>query len=286
MTFSRRGRKRVRNDFAVGRLALAVMILSGLLAGCALRTPSSGQSADATQLGLSLGQRDKMVSSLQTAAIMEYNGAGEHLKVREQIVARRPASIRVEVMSPIGVALVLAADGGQVAIFDPSKNTLMQGPATAAELNRYARIPMTPQAAVRMLMGLTPDSAMLAFAPDQYGVLADNTRYLLYRQPNGLTDYLTTDANGNLLSLRQTLASGRESYEVHYTDYRASGPGGAIMFPREVAASFPMTGASVKFRYSQPILDGDIDDTTFMLSPAEGTRRITLGMLDSPMRAD
>jgi hypothetical protein len=287
MTFNKRGLKRVSRSRSSMRLVFAAAILALITPGCALRTPSSGQGADATQLGLSLGQRDKMVSSLQTTAIMEYSGAGEHLKVRERIVARRPASVRVEVMSPIGVALVLAADGGQIAIFDPSKNTLMQGPATAAALDRYARIPMTPQAAVRMLMGLTPDSSMLAFAPDQYGVLADNSKYLLYREPNGVSDYLTVDAGGNLLSLRQTLAGGRESYEVHYSDYRASGPGGAIMFPWQVAASFPMTGASVKFRYRQPVLDGDIDDTTFMLSPGDATRRITLGMLGSPAaRAD
>jgi outer membrane lipoprotein-sorting protein len=261
--------------------------LAMLASGCALRGPSSGQTAAATQAGAELAQHDKMISSLQTSAIMEYRGAGEHLKVRERIVARRPASVRVEVMSPVGVALVLAADGGQVAIFDPSRNTLMRGPATAATLNRYARIPMPPQAAVRMLMGLTPDSSMLAFAPDEFGVLPDNSRYLLYRQPNGTTDYLTIDATGNLTDLRQTLASGRESYEVKYGDYRAGGPDGSIMFPMEVAASFPMTGASVKFRYSQPVLDGEIDDTTFMLSPGEDTRRITIGMLGSAApRAD
>jgi outer membrane lipoprotein-sorting protein len=288
MTRSRRGRRRVaRWNTPIGP-ATAIVLVALSAAGCGLQPETSTRgSADATQVGLALAQRDKMINSLQTAAIMEYTGAGQHLKVRERIVVRRPASVRVEVMSPIGVALVLAADGGQVAIFDPGKNTLMQGPATTEALDRYARIPMTPQDAVRMLMSLTPDTAMLAFAPDQYGRTADNAYYLLYREPNGVTDYLTFDANDNLASLRQTLANGRESYEVHYSDYRASGPGGAIMFPYEVAASFPTTGASVKFRYEQPVLDGDIDDTTFTLAPGEGTRRITLGMLDSRLlRAD
>ncbi|HEX4211351.1 MAG TPA: DUF4292 domain-containing protein [Candidatus Binataceae bacterium] len=247
----------------------------------------SARTADATRLGLGLAQRDKQINSLQTSAIMEYSGGGQHVKVRERIIARRPASVRVEVMSPIGVALVVAADGGQVAIFDPSKNTLMQGPASAAALDRYARIPMAPQDAVRMLMSLTPDSAMLAFAPDQYGMTTDNTHYLLYREPNGVTDYLTFDSKDNLASLRRTLANGRESYEVQYSDYRATGPSGTIMFPYQVAASFPGTGASVKFRYEQPALDGDIDDSTFTLAPGEDTRRITLGMADAqPSRPD
>ncbi|HUN58996.1 MAG TPA: DUF4292 domain-containing protein [Candidatus Binataceae bacterium] len=251
-------------------------------AGCGLQPEMpAAQSENATQLGLGLARRDKQIHSLQTSAIMEYIGGGEHVKVRERIVAERPASVRVDVMSPIGVALVVAADGGQVAIFDPSKNTLMQGPATAEALDRYARIPMAPQDTVRMLMGLTPDTSMLAFAPNQYGMTAENEPYLMYREPNAVTDYLTFDANDNLTSLRQTLASGRESYEVHYSDYRATGGGSAIMFPYQVAASFPTTGASVKFRYEQPILDGDIEDSTFTLAPGDETRRLTLGLADT-----
>jgi outer membrane lipoprotein-sorting protein len=282
MRRSRPGRRRVTSCHASIRLRLAILLLALSATGCGLQPEMpSAQRSDATQLGLGLAQRDKQINSLQTSAIMEYTGGGEHVKVRERIVAERPASVRVDVMSAVGVALVVAADGGQVAIFNPSKNTLMQGPATAAVLDRYARIPMAPQDAVRMLMSLTPDSAMLAFAPNQYGTTDVNTHYLLYREPNGVTDYLTFDVNNNLVSLRQTLASGRESYEVHYSDYRASGPGSMIMFPYQVAASFPGTGASVKFRYEQPILDGDINDSTFTLSPGEDTRRITLGMADT-----
>jgi outer membrane lipoprotein-sorting protein len=287
MRRSRPGRRRVTRFHTSIRPAAAILLLGLSAVGCGLQpVMPTAQQTDAVQLGMGLAQRDKQIKSLQTSAIMEYTGGGEHVKVRERIVAERPASVRVDVMSPIGVALVVAADGGQVAIFDPSKNTLMQGPATAAVFDRYARIPMTPQDAVRMLMSLTPDTAMLAFAPNQYGLTAENTHYLLYREPNGVTDYLTFDANNNLASLRQTLANGRESYEVQYSDYRATGAG-MIMFPYQVAASFPGTGASVKFRYQQPILDSDIDDTVFTLSPGEDTRRINLGMADaSPLRTD
>ena len=48
-------------------------------------------------------------------------------------------------MSVAGVALVVAADGGQIAVYDPGKDTLMQGAASAATLERFARIPMTPR---------------------------------------------------------------------------------------------------------------------------------------------
>jgi hypothetical protein len=261
-------------------LAMALLALPAILAaGCAVQNGTTSQTAQSTQLGLALAQRDKMIRSMETGAIMEYTGGGEHVKARERIVARRPASVRVEVMSPVGVALVLAADAGQVAIFDPSKNTLMQGPATAALLDRYARIPMAPEAAVRLLMGLAPNSAMLAFSPNGYGQLQDHASYVVYREPSGVSDYLTFDTAGNLAMLRQTTARGREGYEVHYSDYRDIG--GAIMFPFQVAASFPSTGASVKFRYEKPVIDGDIPDSTFVLSPSFDTRKITIGMWEA-----
>jgi len=261
-------------------LAAALMVLTVLAAGCAVQRPmTAAETAEGIQLGLALAQRDKSIFSMQTSAIMEYNGGGEHLKARERIVVRRPASVRVEVMSPVGVVLVLAADAGQVAIFDPGKNTLTQGPATAATLDRYARIPMTPEAAVRLLMGLTPSSGMLAFPPDSYGQSADNNSYLIYREPGGVSDYLAFDSVGNLAMARQTLANQRVSYEVHYSDYRDAGD--AVMFPCAIAASFPSTGASVKFRYSKPVIDGDIPDSTFVLSPSIDTHRITIGMLET-----
>ncbi len=96
---------------------------------------------------------------------MEYQGPRGRVKARERIALRRPASLRVEALSPLGVALVITANADQLAIFDPSKNTITRGAANAATLGQIARIPMTPQAAVRLLLGLPPDSQNLKSAP-------------------------------------------------------------------------------------------------------------------------
>jgi len=119
--------------------------------GCAAFQPVGAAAVNVPQvransLASGLAERDQRLNSLQTPVVMEYSGPGGHFKAREQLVVRRPASIRVEAMSPLGIALVVAADGGQVAVFDPSKNTLMRGPATAETFDRFARIPMRPEA--------------------------------------------------------------------------------------------------------------------------------------------
>lgn len=256
------------------RIACAALIGMALqLAACAMQPAIDVPQAQANGLAFSLAAREQNLDSLQTPAVMEYSGADGHFKARERITVRRPASLRVEAMSPLGVALVVAADGGQVAVFDPAKNTLMRGPATATTLDRFARIPMAPQQAVRLLLALAPDSGMLVFAPSSF---ADQPgmKLLSYAQPAGATAELGF-AGGYLVLVREKNAAGQVLYEVRYSDYRDIG---AMKFPYQVEASFPLAGTTIKLRYERPIIDGDIPDSSFVLSPSPSTRDIDLGI--------
>ena len=58
-----------------------------------------------------LVERDRRLASVQSPAVMEYTAGDQHLKAKEEIVAKRPGNLRVEAMSPFGVALLLAAQG-------------------------------------------------------------------------------------------------------------------------------------------------------------------------------
>jgi Domain of unknown function (DUF4292) len=253
------------------------MIASAVLSayGCGTLRPVSVPVTQVHELTVPLSDRDTAIHSMECAALMEYSGGGERFKARENIIVRRPASIRVEVMSALGVALVVAANAGQVAVFDPGKNTLLQGAATADTLQRYARIPMTPDATVRLMLGLAPQSANLALAPDSMTDKGD-VKVLTYDQPGGTVDELGFTGDGNLAMVRETLAGGRIGYEVHYSDYRKLD--GRYLFPAQVDASFPKTGATVKFRYENPSVNQDVPDSTFVLVPGPGTRKLNLGM--------
>ena len=149
-------------------LALAVCQLSA----CALirRAPSkhSRRSPATTELLAALADRERVLHSMQSGAIMEYSAAdGHHFRTHEEIALARPASMRVEAVAPFGATMVLAAtDAGRLMIFDPSKNVLMSGGANAATLERFVRIPLAPPAAVDLLMGLAPDPAQLVTPPD------------------------------------------------------------------------------------------------------------------------
>jgi len=250
--------------------------------GCGLiqtRPPSTAPSnADANKLQVvklvaALQERDKRLASMQTPAVMEYTAGTQHAKVKEQLVVRRPGDLRVEAMSPFGLALLLAAQGSELAIFEPGENRFMRGQANADTLYRYVRIPMAPADAVGLLMGLAPPAFALTGDADSisndgamlvatYGIAATGTREL------GFSD-------GNLAMVRETASDGTVNYDVRYSDYRDIG---GVMFPYAVDAKFPTAGSHVTFRYLRPIVNGEIPDSTFVLTPAPGATLMDLSL--------
>jgi outer membrane lipoprotein-sorting protein len=257
-------------DLARG-LALA-LVLTGVT-GCAMRqvsNPSPGFPPDAS--ASSLAKRDRLLTSLQTPAIMDYSGPSGHFKAREQLTARRPASLRVDAMSPLGIALVVAADDAKIAVFNPTDNTLTRGAASAATLARFTRIPMAPAHAVQLLLGLAPDNSILAATPSSFRTEAEMT--ILSYGADGALHYELGFSGGQLALVRERDAGGRMTYEVRYSDYRDIG---AMKFPFEIQARFFASATTIKFHYLNPSIDRQIADSTFMLSPGPGTRLIELG---------
>jgi hypothetical protein len=265
---------------ATPALVLAAVIVQ--LPACALMTaPSSpsrpapiasdAQMKSAIELTRALAQRDRGLDSMQTPAVMEFSNAQNHLKAREEITLKRPQSLRIEAMSPFGVALVVAASDSRLAIFRSSDNTLMYGAATADTLNRFAKVPLPPKPAVDLLMGLAPDPDLLARAPDSVRI-EDGVLIASYRLADGGT--LELGFSGRDLALvRHRLADGRVSYEVRYSDFQDIG---GLAMAYEVDADFPLAQSRVKFRFQRPIVNGAIADSMFELSPGASTREIDL----------
>ena len=250
------------------------------------QTPIAGFDAGKYQvqkLIAALAERDKRLDSMQTPAVMEYTAGDQHVKAKEDIVVKRPGNLRVEAMSPFGVALLLAAQGSELAIFEPGRNRFMRGNATADTLYRYVRIPMAPADVVGLLMGLAPPEFALNGIADSvsndgemtvalYGNAASGTRELGF-------------SGGNLAMVRETAANGngRVTYEVRYSDYHDIG---GVMFPYVVDATFPAAGSHVTFRYLRPIVNGNIPDSTFVLTPAPGATLMNLSLDDAPAFAN
>jgi outer membrane lipoprotein-sorting protein len=233
-------------------------------------TPSktAGFSEDRVQVSrmiAALGERDRRLACMQTTAVMEYAAGDQHVKAKEDIVVKRPANLRVEAMSPFGTAVLLAAQGPDLAIFEPGRNRFMRGKADADTLDKYVRIPMEPADAVGLLMALAPPSIPLS--SENYTVSNDGTMLIAsYGDAASGTRELGF-AGGNLAMVRESAGGGAIRYEVRYSDYHDIG---GLMFPYAVDATFPAAGSHVTFRYLRPIVNSVIPDSTFVLTPAPG----------------
>jgi outer membrane lipoprotein-sorting protein len=264
-------------NFKLAILGDLIRVLAAALvwtmAGCAAQRVSTPPLARPLPTAASaLAERSHTLTSLQTPAIMDYAGPAGHFKVREQVTVRRPASLRVEAMSPLGIALIVAADDSQIAVFNPSNNTLMRGAASPATLARFTQIPMAPAQAVQLLLGLAPDNAILAAAPTNTRSEGEMT-VLTYAEA-GAPSYELGFSGGELALVRARDASGRVAYEVNYSDYRDIG---AMEFPFAIEARFLTNATTIKLHYLNPAIDRQIADSTFVLSPGPGTRLIELG---------
>jgi outer membrane lipoprotein-sorting protein len=262
---------------AAGAAALAALCL---LPGCALMpgapaTPlAPGAPALAAQTSAALKAltaRERALRSMQTGAVMEYSAAdGHHFKTHEEIALMRPASLRVEALSPFGATMVLAAnDAGRLMIFDPANNTMLSGGANAATLARYVRIPMAPGAAVDLLMGLAPEPAELDTPPDSVAN-ADGMTVLGWRLGDGGIRELGF-VGDDLAMVRERDGAGARRYEVRYADWRQAGD---ASFPHKVEADFP--ASRITLRYEAPALNAALPASLFVLTPGPATKQISI----------
>lgn len=284
-----RATERARRLKTVSLAAVASMLLLAMLSTSACiyvetkepptpETPIPGWDLNKYQAGKlidALAERDRRLASMQTPAVMEYTSGDQHLKAKEEITVKRPGDLRVEAMSPLGVALLLAAQGSELAIFEPGQNRFMRGQANADTLYKYVRIPMAPTDAVGLLMGLAPADFPLAATPDLVEKNGAMTVATFGNSESGTRELGFSD--GDLAMVRETSADGRVIYEVRYSNYHDIG---GVMFPFTVDADFPAAGSHVTFRYRQPIVNGVIPDSTFVLTPAPGATLINLSRGD------
>jgi hypothetical protein len=259
------------------RLAL-LLILCTLPACAAVRPPSQPVPVAPAlspqrfqQLMSAIAVRDRGLTSLSTAAVMEYHAGNQHLKAREQVVVMRPEQLRVEASSPFGIALIVAVDGSRLQIYDPGKNVLMHGAATADALDRFAQIPMEPKAAVDLLMAISPDSDDLA-SRGQATIGQGGAIVINYPAPDG-GHREARFAGDNLVGMRESDGAGQIRYEVRYADYHDIG---ALMFPYSIDADFPAAGSSLKLTFKRPIVNAPLAPAMFTLTPGPTTKEIDL----------
>jgi hypothetical protein len=175
----RRGRPEVASDretprgIASGALARGLLLIAGL-GGCARVAPPASSPPTADAALARMHATFACANAIQASAKIDH--FGEHGRVRGELLlfAARPARIRMDVVSPFGVALAtLTADGQRFGLADKRDNVFFTGPASACNIARLTTVPVPGHVLVDLLRGEAPvlkhDAAVATIAWDTRG---------------------------------------------------------------------------------------------------------------------
>jgi hypothetical protein len=238
-------------------LAAVWAVAAVLLAGCALRAPRPLQPTTASALLDVLAARRNAIASLRARAHLKSGVSG--LWVREALLVERPASARVDVLAPFGVALALGVRDRLLWAYRPSEGIRFEGEATPENLIRFFGAPVAVGDVVDVLLGLPPAREPVG-PPDLHTTRAGE--YQL-RLPLAGGEQTLWFAGDTLVLLRaEETRSGGPPMRIAFADYRDG-------FPRTIDLSVPGTAAGAHLVYDAVEPNVDLADTLFAPPPAK-----------------
>lgn len=163
----------MRGRASRSRLLLVAALLAAACgpARVAPRVPASAVTVEA--LRARLEERRAAVVSLRARARLKAGLAG--VWSRQAILVQRPAAIRIDVLSPFGLALAVGTEGRTLWAFPPQQGARYEGPATDANLARLLGAPLDVADLVDVLLGVPP--AREPFGPP--GLERDGAEWVL-----------------------------------------------------------------------------------------------------------
>lgn len=134
----------------------AALVLSAALAlGCGAPPPS--RFPDAERALERMRATAACSRSVRGEAKIDYIGERGRVRGTVHYLAALPESLRFDVVSPFGVAVVrLASDGERFSLLDSTQKTFLRGRATACNVARFTQLPVPPFALVQLMRGEAP----------------------------------------------------------------------------------------------------------------------------------
>lgn len=185
--------------------------------------------------------------SLRGIARLVVDGPAGGGRARQILLLERPAHLRVEILGLLDQRVaVLTTDGAQYRLYRAEDGSLTGGPVHDALLWEVAGLALTPEQAVRILLGAPapPAGARLVGGSE----LADGRVRLDLRAPDRLeTTRLEFDPAGRLAGWTLLGADGEVLQEARFADYRTLG---TDAFPFEVELVDRITGAEARVHFA------------------------------------
>jgi hypothetical protein len=160
----------------LGPIGLLCFGLLGLGAAChraapPSRFPSARQAIDAMRASRACSR------GLTGEGTFDYFGDEGRLRAKSLYVVARPASLRFDVVSPLGGVLsTLTSDGQNFAFSDLRERQFLTGPADECNLEQALKVPVPPEALGELLTGQAP---ILVHRPEQARLQWESGAYVL-----------------------------------------------------------------------------------------------------------
>ncbi len=242
----------------MARPLLARAAIAVLLAGCALHAPRPRPILPASADGLlaGLAARRAALTSLRARARLQAGFQGAW--TREALLVRRPGAVRVDVLTPFGLALALGARGDLLWAYPPNERTRYEGEASEANLMRLFGVPIRMGDIVDVLLGVPPSRTSVA--PPELSLTREGEyRLTLPLDQGAQTIWFAAD------TLRVVRAEERRdgavTARVAFSDYSDD-------FPHALEVEAPGRRAAIKLAYDAVERNAAIDPALFEPPPA------------------
>jgi hypothetical protein len=231
-------------------------------------------------------------TGLRGSARVAVSGPDFKLNRPQRIVVERPARLRFEILGLFDqLAAVLATDGRQFGFFDASTGEISRGRVSPALLWELAKIDLTPEEAVGILLGAPRPSPGLARAGvwvERNGRMAlafawppeDSPRACRVDPTSGLFDrdcfvgeaalagggeVFIFDAEGQLVELRSLEFEGVIRYRVVFERYEPLEGADGVFFPMRITIRSPGVDSEARFDWKRIMLASELSDRLFRL---------------------
>jgi len=252
------------------RLISLLLSVSCLFAAC--RTPSPPRpmpELDASALVSAMLARADAAAGLRAHARISIDAPGLDVSRPQRLAVERPDSLRVEILGLFHqIAAVLVVRDGHYQLWESGTKEVQQGRVTSALLWRVARVALTPEEAVDLMLGSPGLVPWLDLGPARW----QGDRFVVERLGGGgiLVERLRFDADGRLRGFERFASTGELVWSATFDDHRPlmGGDGAMRSFAHTVRLRFPLEEARVDVEYGEVQLDPELSPSLFELAPA------------------
>ncbi len=218
-----------------------------------------------------LRKRSQDLRALQGRARLSVEAPDLSFNRPQRLALERPGRLRVEVLGLFDqVAALIVTRDHAYQFYDARSGQLEEGRVDPEILWRVARIDLSPEEAVGLLLGVPTGHAGLTVSGAE--VFENGSVAFGLVDPAGVSRaQLTFDSKGRLVAMQRMDESGRQIWSARYTNFKSiqQGDGQTIDFAFDVELRFLRVEAEARFIFSQVELPSDLPDGLFLLKLAK-----------------